>query len=153
MSESKPRGRPRKDKASQGSEARSRSYWSEDGQVFFNDGQAWATELVEADTTESRKHSAVFPLYLGREEEILAILRGEKAIPKDIHHRRRAVLNSILEVSQIGRAEVANGAFGLQRGGHARATGHRQKDIRRLKAREGLPGRKAHYQGKGVPGR
>ena len=146
----KQRGRPRKSSQDSGSEGR--SYWL--GEVFIDQGWAWATEVVEVEPGdgENRGWDAV-PLCLGREEDILPILKGRKDIPDNMHPRRKALLESILEVNKHGGVEVAPGATGLQRGSHARATRSRQRDTRRLKAREGLSFRKAHRQVKGVPGR
>jgi len=137
------RGRPRKaDRAND----EGRSYWF--GEVFFDQGWAWGTELVEMDSTEGMRRWQAFPICLGREETILPVVRGEKAIPDDMHERRKAVLKSILEVNDNGR--VNSRATGLQRGGNTRAIRYRQKDTRRLKARERLSLRKAHYKVKSI---
>ena len=141
------RGRPRKSGHAESSEAQ-RSYWV--GEVFFDQGWAWGTELVEVEPIDSRRCWQVYPLCLGKEDEIVSILRGYKQIPDDMHPRRRALLASILEANEYGGVEVTPGATHLQRSGYAQAAGHRQKDARRLKAREGLSLLKAHYKVKGL---
>jgi len=143
------KGRPRK--ASQRSEDKRRSYWL--GEVFIDQGWGWGTELIETEPVDGRRCWQALPLCLGREDDIVPILRGQRQIPDDMHQRRRALLESILEVNKRGGAEVAPGATGLQRGSHARAIRSRQRNARRLKAREGLSFRKAHRQVKGVSGR
>jgi len=105
------RGRPRKSDRTESSEVQ-RSYWL--GEVFFLDGWAWATELVEVEPEggESRRWDSV-PLCLGREEDVLPILKGRNEIPADMHPRRRALLESILEGNEYGRAEATTRATGL----------------------------------------
>lgn len=147
--QSKKRGRPRKDIGSESPEMRGRTYWL--GEVFFNDGWAWGTELAEKEPTPPAvKCWGCPPICLGREKDILPILKGERPVPQEMHPRRRAVLEKILEETQDGGIKTASGASGLQRGGNAGALRHRKRDARRLKAREGLSRRKAHYEGQGL---
>ncbi len=140
------RGRPKK--ANQPDD-KGRSYWFDE--VFINDGCVWGTELVEVKPNkgEARRWDAL-PLCLGREDDIVPTLKGDAQIPEDMHPRRRALLESMLEVYKRGGVETDSRTTGLQRRGHPRTTRHRQKDTRRLKARQGLSFRKAHHTGKGV---
>jgi len=147
FTDSAKRGRPRKDNGKIGD--RVRSYWLVE--VFVDQGWAWSTEPTEVKPMEGeRACEEALPLCLGREDDIVPILKGQKPIPDDMHPRRRFVPQQILEVNGYGRIEVTFGATRLQRSRHARAVRHRQKDARRLKAREGLSFRKAHRQGKGI---
>lgn len=71
-------------------------YWI--GEVFFNGGKAWATDLVEMqDTPDGRKQWDAKPICLGREADILPILKQGKSIPADMDERRKAVLEGIIE--------------------------------------------------------
>jgi len=133
------RGRPRK--ASK-TDDKDRDYWF--GEVFIHYGWAWGTELVEVEPGEGEtRRWDVLPLCLGREENIVPILKGEVQIPEDMHPRRKALLASILEVNINGRFEAGSRAFSVQRGSHARALRHGKGNVRRLKARERLSLRKA----------
>lgn len=137
MVEPKKRGRPRK--GGEDSTGKGRSYWTEDVQVFFNDGWAWATELVEKEATPPvERCQEAPPLCRGREGDIMPILKGDKPIPGDMHPRRRAVLEKILKVIGHGRAKGATGATCIQRGRNAGITRGRQRHARRLKARKGI---------------
>ena len=73
------RGRPRKDEARKSSGVLGRSYWTEDVQVFFNDGWAWGTELVEKEPRPPAIRCwECWPICLGREQDILPILKGTR---------------------------------------------------------------------------
>lgn len=141
------RGRPKKAKQP---DDKGRSYWFDE--VFINDGWAWGTELVEIKPGkgEARRWEAL-PLCLGSEDEIVPVLKVQAQIPDDIHPRRRALLESILEVCKRGGVETNSRTTGLQRRSRPRTTRHRQKDARRLKARQGLSFRKAYHKVEGVP--
>lgn len=134
------RGRPRKN--GKDSRGESYSYWL--GEVFIDQGWAWSTELVETQPVDGGKRWQAHPICLGTEDDVVPILKGDKQIPDDLNPRRRAILESMVEVNQHGRAEGALRASRLQRRGYARAFRHRQKDARRLKAREGLAFHKAY---------
>lgn len=150
--QSKKRGRPRKNIGSESPEMRGRSYWL--GEVFIDQGWAWGNDFVEKEPRAPLvRCRGTLPLCLGKEDDVIPILKGNEPIPEDIHPRRRAVLEKILEETQDGGIKTASGASGLQRGGNAGALRHRKRDARRVKAREGLSHRKAHDKGKGVPGR
>lgn len=153
-SEARPRrGRPRKE-AAQDSRVVGPSYWSQCGNVHFVDGWAWGTELIEKEPTPPALRCwECQPICLGQEEEILAILKGDKPIPEDMQPRRRAVLEEILEGNRNERHQTTPRASRLQRGGHTRTHGSRQKDLRLLVARAGLTRCKAHHKGKGLPRR
>ncbi|MFQ6122376.1 MAG: hypothetical protein ACE5LA_04880 [Dehalococcoidales bacterium] len=71
------RGRPRKSVHAESSEAR-RSYWL--GEVFLNQGWAWATELVEVAPADNGNCWQAVPLCLGREDEIIPILKAQQPI-------------------------------------------------------------------------
>jgi hypothetical protein len=143
------RGRPKK--ANQPDD-KSRSCWF--GEVFINDGWAWGTELVgvKPGKDETERWEAI-PLCLGKEEDIVPVLKVQAQIPDDIHPRRRALLESILEVNGRGGIETNSRTAYIQRRSRPRTARHKQKDTRRLKARQGLSFRKAHHKVKGVPGR
>lgn len=134
------RGRPKK--RGPGSEYEPRSYWF--GELFIDQGWTWGTEFVEVEPADGRSCWQARPLCLGREDDIVPILKGQKPLPADLHPRQRALLASILEADEHGELEVIPRATRIQRSGYARAIRHRQKDARRLKAREGLSLRKAH---------
>ena len=85
------RGRRHKSGHAESSEAR-RSYWL--GEVFVDQGWAWGTELVEVEPVDGRRCWQVCPLCLGREDEIVPILRGYGQIPEDMHPRRRALIST-----------------------------------------------------------
>jgi hypothetical protein len=89
-------------------------YWF-DG-VCIHDGWAWATEIVEVEPVDGRRRWDTFPLCLGKDTEILPILKGDAPIPEDMHRRRRAVLELILGDNGNGRNEAAARAPRLQRG-------------------------------------
>ena len=127
------------------------AYWI--GDVFIDQGWCWVTDFVEVYSIDNKERMEARPLCLGSEDDIVPILRGHKPIPDDIHPRRRALLESVIEEAQHGGIKTDPRATRLQRGRHARALRHRQKDLRRLKAREGLAFRKAYCQGKGLPNR
>lgn len=142
------RGRPKK--SGQDSRRKGRAYWF--GEVSIDQGWAWLTELVGKETVDGNQYWEAFPLCLGREDDIVPVLKDDGQIPEGMHPRQRALLESILE-TRNGRIEGTPGEFGLQRRGNGRALRYRQKDIRRLKARESLSLREAHRQGKGLFGR
>lgn len=136
------RGRSRKSNDKSGD--RGRSYWL--GEVFVDQGWAWSTQLVEAKPVEGERRCwQAIPLCLGREDDIVPILKGERPIPDDMHPRRRFTLQQILEVNGHGRVEGALGATRVLRGGHARTLRNRQTHLRRLKTRAGLALRKTHH--------
>ena len=58
-------GRPRKETGAEDSQSRRRSYWSEDGQVFYCDGRAWATELLERQPVDGTRRWDALPICLG----------------------------------------------------------------------------------------
>jgi len=71
-------------------------YWL-NGQVYFLDGKAYGLD-EELET-----------VCLGKEAEILPVLKGDKPIPKDIQGSRRAVLESILEEKEDATATATRG--------------------------------------------
>lgn len=72
--EVKKRGRSRKDGSSRSSATRNRSYWL--GEVFVDQGWVWGTELVEVDPLHGKRRWEAGPLCLGREDDIVPILKG-----------------------------------------------------------------------------
>ena len=149
------RGRPRKLNSEQSDVPETRPRWSEDGKVFFLDGWVWVTELVEKAPEPSAIRSwEGRPICLGREGIIIPILKGESPIPENMYPRCIVILEKILEdIDTNGRYEANPRAIGLQRRRLDRTLRHRQKDTRRLKAREGLSSRQAHYKGKNLSSR
>jgi len=83
---------------------------------------------------------------LGKKDDIVPILKGQRPVPDDMHPKRRFLLQQIPEANEHGGVEANAGATSLQRGSHVRALGHRQRNLRRLKAREGFSLRQAHHQ-------
>ena len=77
-----------------------------EGEVCLHSGRAWAIELVEIEPTpDGRRRWDARALCLGKEGDILPILRGKAPIPEGIHPRRKAVLRGILERGQNERAD------------------------------------------------
>lgn len=144
MIEKRRRGRPRKREIGQATAPYGPSYWSEDGQVFFNDGWAWAIDLVFKESVNGEARWDVVPICLGREAETKSTLEGKKEIPNDMSSRQRKVLSSILEAKTNGRVEISTRKSGLQRGSYARTLRNRQEHTRRLKARKRIPGYKTY---------
>ena len=94
------RGRPHKSVHAESSEAQ-RSYWL--GEVFVDQGWAWGTGLIGIDATkDERRCWQALPLCLGREDDIVPILKGNRPIPEDMHPRQKALLVSILEEMEPG---------------------------------------------------
>ena len=92
------KGRPRR--SGQDPRGEGRSYWL--GEVFIDQGWTWSTELVEVDPVDDRRRWQALPLCLGREDDIVPILKGHEQMPEDMHPRRGALLLSILEVNKYG---------------------------------------------------
>lgn len=127
--------------------------WSEDNMVMFLDGWAWAEELIEKEAKPPAvRRWEVVPICLGREDDIRAILKGDKPIPDDMSPRRIAVIKKILEVTGYGR-ELDTGAGTVERSRAARAFRHRSKNARLSQDRKRIPRGKAHRQIKGLSGR
>ncbi len=61
--------------------AKKAGYWSEDGQVFYLDDWAWSIELVEIKLIVGRRQLEVKNVCLGREGDIIGVLKDEKPIP------------------------------------------------------------------------
>ncbi len=121
------RERPRKDKSGETSKKRGRSHWSEDDHAFFSVGRAWVTGFMEIEPIDNGgRWGAILSFCLGKEDDIAPTLEGNKAIPEEMHPRRRAVLELRLEESRNGGAKACTGATGPQRGSHTRAVGHGQ---------------------------
>jgi len=72
------RGRPRK-YSRQDSRGDSGSYWF--GEVFVDQGWTWSTELIEVDPVDGKRCWQALPLCLGREDDIIPILKGDRHIP------------------------------------------------------------------------
>ena len=122
---------------SQGSRKEKRDYWF--GEDYIEQGWAQATELIERKPTgNAQVHDAVM-ICLGREEEILPILQGKAKIPDDIHPKRRAVLESILEREGVSYGDTVSERSSIQRGRHVRAVGHKEKHARHAPPRKRLP--------------
>ena len=127
--------------------------WTEDNLVMFLDGWAWASELVEKEAKPPAERCwDVFPICLGRKDDIIPILKGEKPIPDDMSPRRIAVIKKILEVTEDER-ELDARAGNLERGRPLRAIRDRSKNARLSQDRKRIPRGKAYHQVKGVPGR
>lgn len=93
--------------------AKGKSYWLDD--VFIDQGWAWASEEIEADNG----HYDLMPLCLGKESEIVPVLKGSKPIPEDMHLRRKAILEEILGTKEKENERVSKPttrAISLQRG-------------------------------------
>lgn len=112
--------------------------------VFIDQGWCWGTELVEIEPVDGKRRWNTFPICLGREHDIVPILKGDMDIPECMHPRRRAVLELILGDRNDGRDTLTSGASGLQRGRPIKSLRHRQKDIGRLATRERLSLRRAY---------
>ena len=85
------RGRPRK--RHQDSRGVVRSYWF--GEVFITDHWTWGTELVEVEPGEGEiRRCEALPLCLGREDDIVPVLKGEAQMPDDMDRRRRTLLEA-----------------------------------------------------------
>jgi len=87
--------RDRQKKDGRSSEDKRRSYWL--GEVFVDQGWAWATELVQIEPLDDGKRWQALPLCLGREADIIPILEGQGAVPQEMHPRRRQVLLEVRE--------------------------------------------------------
>jgi hypothetical protein len=101
-------------------------YWL--GDIFFTGGYGWGVD------SESRT------ICLGREENILPVLKGENPIPEDYPVKQRRVLAQILEDMEVRYAgttetrrshSVRSRPIGVIR--------HRQRHAGRPKARKGFP--------------
>ena len=120
--------------------------WSEDNMVMFLDGWAWANELVEIEAKPPAVRCwDVRGICLGRKDDIIPILKGEKPIPEDMSPRKVAVIKKILEVNGHGR-ELDTGASGLERSRPARLIGNRSKNTRLSQGRKRVPRGKANRQ-------
>ena len=113
---------------SQDSDKKTRDYWV--GEVYIQEGWAQATELVERKTAGGEKVFDVMPIRLGRAEDILPILQGKQRIPDDMHPRRRAVLESILEREGIGHGDTVPKRSSIQRRRHTRTFRYRERHAR-----------------------
>jgi hypothetical protein len=121
------RGRPRK--CGQDSRGDSRSYWL--GEVFFTGGYGWGIQLV---VNEFKN------ICLGREEDIIPVLKGQKTIPEDYPARQRIVLTHILE--DMGGKDAGATETRGSRSIRSRPIGvvrHRQKNAGRPTARKRFP--------------
>jgi len=113
---------------SQDSEKEKRDYWV--GEVYIQQGWAQATELVERKTAGDEKVFDVVTICLGRVEDILPILQGKHKIPDDMHPRRRAVLESILEREGVVYGDTISKRSSIQRRRHIRTTRYRERHTR-----------------------
>ena len=77
-------------------EQQKRSYWSQDGQVFFTGRYGWGLHLVEMLPNRGQRSYEVKHVCLGREEEVLAILDGE-SIPNTLTPVQKEVLTKIVD--------------------------------------------------------
>lgn len=68
--------------------------WDEFGNVII-DGEVWATAFVPDPKDPAIRE--VVPVCLGKEEDIMPILRGEKPIPPDIHPTKEHAIRLILK--------------------------------------------------------
>ena len=80
------------------------SMYYEGEEVCFHGGRAWAVELVEIEPMpDGKRRWDARALCLGKEADILPILRGKAPVPDNMHARRKAVLEGILERSKHER--------------------------------------------------
>lgn len=114
--------------------------WSEDNLVMFLDGRAWTSLVLDG----RPEH-----ICLGKENEVKAVLSGEKPINGTWAYRQAAALTRILQLR-----EETNGADtragGLERNRHIRTIRHRPKNTRLSQGRKKIPRGKAHHQSKGL---
>ena len=124
--------------------------WSDDNLVMFVDGWAWANELVEkeAKPPEVRRWEVV-PICLGRKDDIIPMISGEKSIPDDMSPERVAVIRRIQEASEHVRT-LDTRTNSLERSRSPRSIGHSAKNARLSKSRKRLPRGEAHLKVKGV---
>lgn len=105
--------------------------WSEDNLVMFNGGYAW-TSLILYGQPEH--------ICLGKENEVKAVLSGEKPISDIRSHKRAAAFIRIFEIrEEINGTDT--GAGGLERRRPIRTIRYRQKNARLPKDRKRIPGR------------
>lgn len=120
--------------------------WSEGNMVMFLDGWAWANEFVEMEAKPPAVRCwDVRSICLGRKDDIIPILKGEKPILEDMSPRQIAVLEKILEVNGHGR-ELDTRAGGLERNRTVGVIRNRPKNARLSKGRKRVPRSKAHRQ-------
>ncbi len=79
-----------------------RSYWLDEVFVDYY-AWCWATERILVDDD----YADFMPICLGRESEIVPILKGDKPIPEDVHPRRRAILVEILAAKEKENERVS----------------------------------------------
>jgi len=105
-----------------------RDYWV--GEAFFAGGYGWGID------------EELRTICLGKEEDIVPVLKGKANIPDSLSPRQRVVLSQILEDMEVtdagatevgGRRPVRTRPIGVTR--------HRQKDSRRAKTRKRFPRR------------
>lgn len=111
-----------------------RSYWL--GDVFMDQSLAWVVD----ERVIGNHHYELRNLCLGKEAEVVPILKRDKPIPDNMHARRRAVLMQILETDQISQKEPGDAGATTTRRRRAERRGftwftrYRKKDARRTKA-------------------
>jgi hypothetical protein len=76
-----------------------KSYWH--GEVYIDEyGWAWGTEVSEMGPVGGKKCWKTWPLCLGTASDVVPILKGNEPIPEEMHPRRKALLELILERMQ-----------------------------------------------------
>ena len=76
------------------------------------------------------------PVYLGKSEDILPVLRGEKEIPAETHPTTKRLLVDILEELNDGRAKESTGTPDLSRASGNGVARDRAKSPRYIKERK-----------------
>lgn len=108
--------------------------WSQDNLVMFLDGYAWTSLILDGRADH---------IGLGKEDEVKAILSGEKPINDSFSPRQAAALARILQLrEEISGANTRSG--GLERSRPIRTLRHRPKNTRLSKGRKRIPRGKAH---------
>lgn len=108
--------------------------WSKDGLVMFLDGYAWTSLILNGHLEH---------ICLGKEDNVRAILTGEKPITEAGSLKREQAFIRIFEIrEEIGEPTVAG--TGVQRTGFVRPARHQRKAVEQAKTRKGVPLRSAH---------
>lgn len=100
-------------------EQQRRSYWSNDGQVFFIGGYGWGLHLVEMLPNHGQRSYEVKHVCLGKEQEVLALLNREP-MPDTLASIQREIMTKILDNIKInkrsGRHDDRTQGFSFRKG-------------------------------------